>query len=197
MGPVTACDNISMTALFSPDPWPWYFAGPVIGLFVPALLVVGNAVFGVSSSLRHMCAAAFPGEVEYLRYDWKKNGLWNLAFVAGILVGGFLAAHIGVQENIAISQATRLDLARLGVHDFSGLAPREFFQWSALLSFRGLVLMVGGGFLIGFGTAYAGGCTSGHAISGLADFQLPSLIAVIGFFAGGLFATHFLLPLLR
>ena len=197
MGPVTASDNIFMTALFSPDPWPWYFAGPAIGLFVPALLIVGNAVFGVSSSLRHMCAAVFPGKVEYLRYDWKKNGLWNLVFVAGILAGGFLASLVGSQENVAISEATRLDLARLGIHDFSGLAPREFFQWSALLSFRGLVLIVGGGFLVGFGTAYAGGCTSGHAISGLADFQVPSLIAVIGFFAGGLFATHFLLPLLR
>jgi len=175
-------------------PWPWYVAGPVIGLFVPALLLVGNAVFGVSSSLRHACAAVLPGEIEYFRYDWKNNGLWNLLFVSGILVGGFLASHIGGQQNIAISEATRLDLAKLGIHDFSGLVPRELFHWSALLSFKGAVLILGGGFLVGFGTAYAGGCTSGHAISGLADFQLPSLVAVIGFFAGGLIASHFLLP---
>jgi len=178
------------------DPWPWYVAGPVIGLFVPALLLVGNAVFGVSSSLRHACAAVLPGKVEYFRYDWKKNGLWNLLFVSGILVGGFLASHIGGQPSIAIAEATRLDLVKLGIHDFSGLVPRELFHWSALLSFKGSVLILGGGFLVGFGTAYAGGCTSGHAISGLADFQLPSLVAVIGFFAGGLIASHFLLPLI-
>ena len=176
------------------NPWPWYVAGPVIGLFVPALLLVGNALFGVSSSLRHACAAAVPGKLDYFRYDWKM-GLWNLLFVSGILVGGWLSSHLGA-HNIAISQATCLDLAKLGIHDFSGLVPRELFHWSALLSFKGAMLIIGGGFLVGFGTAYAGGCTSGHAISGLADFQLPSLVAVMGFFAGGLLATYFLLPFL-
>ncbi len=176
--------------------WPWYVAGPVIGLFVPALLIVGNAVFGVSSSLRHLCAAVVPRKTEYFRYDWKEKGLWNLLFALGILAGGFLASHYGGPQNVAISDATRLDLAKFGLHDFSGLAPRELFHWSALLTLRGFVLIVGGGFLVGFGTAYAGGCTSGHAISGLADLQFASLIATAAFFAGGLIATHFLLPLL-
>lgn len=175
-------------------PWPWYVAGPLIGLFVPALLIVGNALFGVSSSLRHMCAVIIPGKVEYFRYDWKKTGFWNLLFVFGILLGGGLTAHWGGPQNVVISEATRHDLAKLGIHDFSGLAPRELFHWSALLTLKGFVLVIVGGFLVGFGTAYAGGCTSGHAISGLADLQLPSLIAVIGFFAGGLVATHFILP---
>ena len=183
-------------AILVSGPWPWYVAGPVIGLFVPALLIVGNAVFGVSSSLRHTCAAVFPGKVEYFRYDWKKVGLWNLLFVFGILAGGFVASQYGGPPNVAISEATKIDLAKLGIHDFSGLAPRELFHWSALLSWKGFVLIVVGGFLVGFGTAYAGGCTSGHAISGLADLQLSSLIAVLGFFAGGLIATHFILPLL-
>ena len=186
--------DLIASIVFSTGPWPWYVAGPAIGLFVPALLVIGNALFGVSSSLRHMCAAIAPGKIEYFRYDWKKTGLWNLLFVLGILVGGFLAAHSVGVENVAISAATRHDLAKLGIHDFSGLAPRELFHWSALLTLRGFVLVIVGGFLVGFGTAYAGGCTSGHAISGLADLQLPSLIAVIGFFLGGLFATHFILP---
>jgi len=184
------------SAVIVSRPWPWYVAGPAIGLFVPALLIVGNAVFGVSSSLRHVCAAIVPGNIEYLRYDWKKVGLWNLLFVLGILLGGFLAAHWSGPQNVAISEATRQDLLKLGIHDFSGLAPRELFHWSALLSLRGFVLVIVGGFLVGFGTAYAGGCTSGHAISGLADLQLPSLIAVIGFFAGGLLATHLILPFL-
>jgi len=55
-------------------------------------------------------------------------------------------------------------------------------------------MLVGGGILIGFGTRWAGGCTSGHAISGLSNLQLPSLIAVIGFFIGGIIMTYFLLP---
>jgi uncharacterized protein len=184
-----------MVALVS-APWPWYIAGPAIGLFVPALLIVGNRVFGVSSNLRHLCSAVLPGKVDYFRYDWKRTGLWNLLFVAGILVGGFLASHWAGSREVAISEQTRLALTRLGIHDFSGLAPREVFSWSALLTPKGFVPVFLGGFLVGFGTAYAGGCTSGHAISGLADLQLPSLIAVAGFFAGGLMATYFVLPLL-
>ena len=181
---------------FPSGPWPWYVAGPAIGLFVPALLIVGNRVFGVSSSLRHICSAALPGKLDYFRYDWKRSGLWNLLFVAGIFLGGFLASHLGGSEYVAIAEQTRLALAGLGIHDFSGLAPREVFAWSALLTLKGFASIILGGFLVGFGTAYAGGCTSGHAISGLADLQLPSLIAVAGFFAGGLLATYLILPLI-
>jgi hypothetical protein len=176
--------------------WPWYVAGPLIGLFVPALLIVGNKVFGISSSLSHLCAAVAPGKMEYFRYDWRRAGLWNLAFLAGVLVGGFLAFHFGGGQGIGISTETRVALAQLGIHDFSGVAPHEIFTWSALLTLRGFVSVVVGGFLVGFGTAYAAGCTSGHAISGLANFQLSSLIAVMGFFAGGLAATYFIMPFL-
>jgi uncharacterized protein len=174
---------------------PWWVAGPLIGLFVPALLILDNRVFGVSSNLRHLCSAVLPSRLDHFRYDWKRTGLWNLLFAAGILVGGFLAAHCGRPQDVAISDQTRLALTKLGIHDFSGLAPRELFAWPALLTLKGFASVIVGGFLVGFGTAYAGGCTSGHAISGLADLQLPSLIAVAGFFAGGLIATHFLLPL--
>ena len=178
------------------EPWPWFVAGPLIGLFVPALLLVGNKLFGFSSNLRHACAAAFPGRIEFFRYDWKAEGGWNLAFLAGTVAGGFLAVNVLGVPDIALSDATRTALSGLGLHDLSGLAPREVFDWASVLTLRGLVLVVGGGFLVGFGTAYAGGCTSGHAIAGLADLQLPSLLAVLGFFAGGLLATHALLPLL-
>jgi uncharacterized membrane protein YedE/YeeE len=170
-------------------------AGPAIGLFVPALLILGNKVFGVSSSLRHLCSALLPGRLEYFRYDWKRTGLWNLVFVGGILLGGLLSAHWGAPRDVAISEQTRLALARLGIHDFSGLAPHELFSWPALLTLKGFVSVIVGGFLVGFGTAYAGGCTSGHSISGISELRLPSLIATVGFFAGGLIATHFLLPL--
>lgn len=179
------------------QPWPWYVAGPLIGLFVPGLLLVGNRMFGISSNLRHVCAIVMPGRIRYFRYDWRTAGGWNLAFVFGVLLGGMLAARFldsGAPTHLADS--ARTSIASLGVHDLTGLVPRELFQWSALLTWRGLVLIVGGGFLVGFGTAYAGGCTSGHAISGLADLQLPSLVAVVGFFAGGLISTWFILPLL-
>jgi uncharacterized protein len=184
-----------MTTWFNHE-WPWYVAGPVIGLFVPALLIVGNRVFGISGSLSHLCAAIAPGKIAYFRYDWRKKGLWNLVFVAGVFLGGWLASHLGGPQNVAISAATRETLSRWGIHDFTGVAPRELFTWHALLTLRGFVSVVVGGFLVGFGTAYAGGCTSGHAISGLANLQLPSLIAVIGFFAGGLAVTYFILPYL-
>ena len=175
--------------------WPWYVAGPLIGLFVPALLFLGNRQFGVSSNLRHLCAALAPGRVEFFRYDWRNTGLWNLAFLAGILVGGFIAGRVlGIPE-VVVSPETKAMLGRLGIREFAGLVPGDVFNWSSLLTLRGLTLIVGGGFLVGFGTAYAGGCTSGHGISGLAVFDRASLLAVAGFFAGGLLGTYVLLPL--
>ncbi len=177
-------------------PWPWYVAGPLIGLFVPTLLLLGNRQLGISSNLRHLCAAIAPKDVAFFRYDWRRAGLWNLAFLAGICLGGLLAARFLGTPEVAIAPETRGALARLGIHDFSGLAPREIFSWSGLGTLRGLASIVGGGLLVGFGTAYAGGCTSGHAISGLAALEKASLVAVIGFFAGGLLCTFLLLPLL-
>lgn len=172
-------------------------SGPLIGLFVPALLLVGNKLFGVSASLRHLCAVALPGRVEFFRYDWRARGGWSLAFSAGIVIGGAIAGHfLDGGADAQISQATRESLAALGVHDVHGLVPSSLLNFAALATVRGFIMIVVAGFLIGFGTAYAGGCTSGHAITGLADFQLPSLIAVLGFFAGGLISTWLILPLL-
>jgi len=178
-------------------PWPWYVTGPLLGLVASGLLVIGNKQLGVSGNFRHLCAAVFPRNVAFFKYDWTRSGLWNLAFAGGIVVGGLIGgALLASHEPVAISARAHADLASLGLHDFTGLVPRQLFHWGALLTLKGLLLIAGGGFLIGFGTAYAGGCTSGHGITGLADLQFPSLIAVVAFFAAGAVASHFLLPLL-
>ena len=178
-------------------PWPWYVAGPLIGMMVPLLLLLGGKQFGISSNLRHICAAILPTRLEFFKYDWKKTGLWNLTFALGIVLGGFLASMtVDPDVVINISEATKSDLRALGISDFTGLAPKEIFSWSGLAGLPGFVLVIGGGFLVGFGTRYAGGCTSGHAISGLANMQLASLLAVVGFFVGGLTVTFFVLPLI-
>lgn len=177
-------------------PWPWYVAGALIGLMVPALLLVGNRAFGFSSNLRHLCTACIRSDADYFRYDVRREGGWNLMFLAGTAGGALLCALVLGVNDVPLAAATRAELAALGVADFTGLVPDDIFSWSALATVRGFVAIVIGGFLVGFGTAWAGGCTSGHGVSGLADLQPASLIAVIGFFAGGLAATHWLLPYL-
>ena len=177
------------------SPWPWYIAGPLIGLVVPLLLWLGNKPFGVSSNLRHVCAAVAPCGLTHFQYDWRREGIWNLLFVLGIAIGGFLGGVVLANpEPVALSAAARDSLAALGITDFRGLVPRELFRWSTAATLQGWILMIVGGFSVGFGTAYAGGCTSGHAITGLADRQRSSLVATLGFFAGGLLATWLLLP---
>lgn len=178
------------------SPWPWYVAGPAIGLIVPVLLLIGNKAFGISSNLRHVCAI-LPSKVPFFRYDWRKAGSWNLVFAGGIMVGGFVGGVLLANpEPLRVAEATQRDLAALGIGVSGGLAPASVFSVAALGSLKAWAILLGGGFLVGFGARYAGGCTSGHAISGLSNLQLPSLVAVIGFFAGGLIMTHLLLPLL-
>jgi uncharacterized membrane protein YedE/YeeE len=177
-------------------PWPWYVAGPLIGLTVPALLLLGNKSFGISSTLRHICAAAIPANISFFKYNWKRES-WNLFFVAGIAVGGFIGTFLLVNPDaIVIASSTKNDLAALGISDFSGLMPSDLFSVANILSLKGLVFMIFGGFLVGFGTRYAGGCTSGHAIMGLSNLQWPSLVATISFMIGGLICTNYLLPVL-
>lgn len=176
------------------QPWPWYVGGPLIGLTVPALLLLGNKQFGISSSLRHICAACLPAKIPFFRYNWKKE-VWNLFFAAGIIIGAFLASHfLSTPGPVHISAATQQDLAALGIRDFDHLLPTDVFNFSNLLSRQGFLLMVVGGFLVGFGTRYAGGCTSGHSINGISQLQWPSVVATLCFMAGGFFVTQVLFP---
>ena len=178
------------------SPWPWYVAGPLIGLTVPVLLLLGNKSFGISSSLRHICAAVIPAGLPFFKYNWRKE-VWNLFFVAGIVGGGFVGNFwLGNPDAIVVAEDTRRALAALGVQDFSGLMPADIFALSNVFTVKGLIFFVLGGFLVGFGTRYAGGCTSGHAIMGLSNLQWPSLVATVSFMIGGFACTHLLLPFL-
>ena len=175
-------------------PWPWYVAGPVIGFMVPLMLLIGNRSFGISSNLRHLCAITQPRQVgvDFFSYNWREQ-TWSLVFAGGTVVGGVLAGVVFANPDpVQLSDATRALLASWGIRQARELIPAELFG----LGWRNAVLLVFGGILVGFGTRYAAGCTSGHAITGLSAMQPQSLIAVVGIFAGGMFSAHFILPLL-
>jgi uncharacterized membrane protein YedE/YeeE len=176
------------------QPWPWYVAGAIIGLTVPALLLLGNKHLGISSSLRHVCAACIPGNISFFKYDWKKE-IWNLFFVGGVLIGGIIATQLlSNPESIVISEKTVSDLQALNITVDNNLMPASIFSFENLFTLRGLMFFVVGGFLVGFGTRYAGGCTSGHTIMGLSNLQWPSLVATCCFMAGGFLMIHVLFP---
>jgi uncharacterized protein len=176
------------------QPWHWSIAGVLIGLTVPTLLILGNKTFGISSSLRHICAACFPADISYFKYNWRKE-TWNLLFVLGVGIGGFIGTFLlSNPASIVINQNTINDLSALGVKDFNSLMPADIFSVENIFTLKGLFFFVIGGFMVGFGTRYAGGCTSGHAIMGLSNLQIPSLIATICFMIGGFAMTHLILP---
>lgn len=184
------------------QPWHWSVSGLAIALIMFAMVFLGER-FGISSSFQTICTIGGAKRWgDYFDFDWRKND-WLLIFVLGTIIGGTIAANfLGSADPIQISAATTADLQKLGVMapgntDLgSGFLPDKLFGLAHLMSFQGIIIIIGGGFLVGFGARYAGGCTSGHAISGLSNFQLPSLVAVIGFFIGGLLMTHLLLPLI-
>lgn len=174
-------------------PWPWYIAGPILGLTVPLLLFLGNKRLGISSTLRQVCAACYPARIPFLNYDWK-NQSWNLFFAAGILVGGFIGGKVFENpQPVDLSPGTVQYLQSFGLQTPKGFLPEEIFNWSTLLSMKGFYFIMLGGFLVGFGTRYAGGCTSGHGLLGLSALQWPSLLATASFFIGGIFFHHFIL----
>ena len=179
------------------QPWPWYVSGPLISLVMVLLLYFGKT-FGMSANLRTLCSIGGGGKYcDFFRFNWKAQR-WNLVVVLGTVIGGFLAVtFLSDGSVIDLNPNTVTDLAALNFSNAgNSLLPPEIYSWEYVLSAKGLAILIGGGFLVGFGTRYAGGCTSGHAITGLSDLQIPSLIAVIGFFIGGLIMTHFLIPVI-
>ena len=187
---------------FISQPWHWSVSGFGIALVMYLLIILGSR-FGISSSFETICTIAGAGnKVSYFNVDWRKQA-WLLFFIAGSIIGSFIASHfLASDAPVQIAQSTINDLAAIGINtpltlsDGSGFMPDEIFSFSQLGTVRTLIFTILGGLLIGFGTRWAGGCTSGHAISGLSNLQLPSLVAVIGFFIGGLLMTHILFPIL-
>ncbi|WP_019039426.1 YeeE/YedE thiosulfate transporter family protein [Psychroflexus tropicus] len=178
------------------NPWPWYVSGPLIALVMFVLLFVGKQ-FGMSSNLRTACSIGGAGKVsDFFKFDWKKER-WNLIVVLGAIIGGFISANYLSSNTVDINPEVESKLESYGITS-SGEAylPTEIFGPDSLNDPKILAVLIIGGFLVGFGARYAGGCTSGHAISGLSNLQLPSLIAVVGFFIGGLVMINFLYPLI-
>lgn len=178
------------------EPWSWYFSGFMIALIMITLIYFGNS-FGFSSNLRTICAACGAGKkVDFFNYNWKAQR-WNLLFLVGAILGGVISATVlRTDQAVDLSAATISDLKKLNIQFDGLLNPGQLFGLDFLFSVKGFLILLFGGFMVGFGTRWAGGCTSGHGISGLSNLQLPSLIAVIGFFAGGLIMTHLLFPLI-
>lgn len=181
---------------FIQQPWSWWFSGLMISAIMFSLLYFGKS-FGFSSNLRTICAASGAGKkVKFFDFDWKAQ-TWNLVFLIGAILGGFIAANfLSNGHPLDLSASTIHDLGQLGFAAPVSVQPEELFSWDAVFSLKGFSILAIGGFLVGFGARYAGGCTSGHAISGLSDLQVPSLIAVVGFFIGGLIMTYFIMPLI-
>ena len=178
------------------EPWPWYVGGPLLGLMVPLLLFLGNRQFGVSSTFRHICAAVLPLRAAYFRYDWKEKN-WSLAMMAGVIAGAMLAATLLDGNRMPdISEAARQMFTSWGVGQSTGIQPPEIFSLRGVVAWPNLIQLGLGGFLVGFGTRYANGCTSGHGIMGLSLLSLGSLVAVIGFFVGGIPVSRYLVPFL-
>jgi uncharacterized membrane protein YedE/YeeE len=177
------------------EPWPWYVAGPMITLVMFLMSYFGKK-FGVSSNLRTLCTVGGAGKFsDFFDFDWKKES-WNLLFIAGGIIGGFIAStFMQGNEAVVLSDTIVTELQAYGMEQPGAtLVPTEIFSFEGLLSWKGFIMLILGGFFVGFGTRYAGGCTSGHAITGLSFLQWPSLIAVIGFFLGGLLTAYFILP---
>jgi uncharacterized membrane protein YedE/YeeE len=177
--------------------WPWYVSGFLIGIVMLSLILFGKT-FGMSSNLSTLCSMTGIGEkVSFFDFDWKARR-WNLLVVLGAMLGGFIAVHfMSDSSNVKINPKTIAQLTKLGINAPNGkLLPDTLFANDIFQSPKKILILLIGGILIGFGTRYASGCTSGHAIYGLSSLQLPSLKAVIGFFIGGLLMAHFILPLI-
>lgn len=188
---------------FLSQPWPWYIGGPLLGLSVPAVLLLTGKQLGIAMIFKTACSTSrtIRDRIAFFNYDWKVDS-WRFFFLGGVTLGGFIGGVILANPNpMIVSPATIADLREIGMTqlmsgsvDFNGLLPASLFSFEHAMTLPGFLFLLSGGFLVGFGARYADGCTSGHAIMGLAYFQFASLVAVIGFFLGGLIMVFLILP---
>jgi uncharacterized protein len=177
--------------------WHWSISGFLIAIIMLTLNYFGK-VFGMSTNLRSLCSIAGADKcADFFKFDWKSQR-WNLLVVVGAMIGGYVAVNfMSDPTNVNIDSRTKIELVKMNIDLPNGkLLPNKIFGIAALKSPKMISILIIGGFLIGFGSRYAGGCTSGHAIAGLSNFQKQSLKAVVGFFIGGLIMAHFILPLI-
>src|SRR5690606_5278944 len=179
------------------QPWPWYVSGSLIALTMFILLYVGKN-FGMSSNLRTLCTMCGADKTcDFFCFDWKAQR-WNLLVMSGAIIRGFVASnYLSDNQTPDLNTKTIEHLKEIGLESAGkAYVPTELFGSEAFSDSKTLAILLIGGILVGFGARYAGGCTSGHAISGISNLQLPSLIATIGFFIGGLIMVHLIFPLI-
>jgi uncharacterized membrane protein YedE/YeeE len=151
-------------------PMHWAAAGAVIAAVTLTLLLVGNKRLGLSTGFEDICSLALP-QAYFRRSAVLSGRSWRLPMLAGLVLGGFLSAATSG------GWAPTWDL---GIFDERiGLGHAGKLAW-----------MFAGGLFIGFGTRLAGGCTSGHGIFGVSNFERPSLLSTISFMAGGILTTQ-------
>jgi len=176
--------------------WHWAFSGFMVSLVMLGLILLGKS-FGLSSTYRTFCAFMGGGKIsDFFRFDFRSQ-LWNILFIVGVIIGGFIASEFFFDiKSIVIDKQAVQFLKSAGFLNHTSkietLLPPELFNLNA----RGLIIICTGGILSGFGARYAGGCTSGHFVSGLSNLQLPSLITLIFFMVGGMITTHFIIPII-
>ena len=179
------------------QPWPWYVGGPLIAITLLLYFYFGKN-FGISSNFETICTISGAGKIsDYFKKDWKERD-FALLFVIGLIIGGLISSQFLIpDQSVNLNEKTIQELQEIGFTNVAeSFFPSEIFSLDSALSIKGIIILVISGFLVGFGTRYAGGCTSGHAITGLSSLQLPSLLAVIGFFIGGIIAAWFIIPLI-
>ena len=179
------------------EPWAWYVGGPLIAISLLLYFYFGRN-FGASTNFETLCTMAGAGVFsDYFKKDWKARD-FALLFVIGLIIGGYISSGSLIPNQyidlnpVTVNELTDVGFSNVGAQYF----PDEIFGDDMIFSLKGFFILLVSGVLIGFGTRYAGGCTSGHAITGLSSLQFPSLLAVIGFFIGGIIATWFIIPLI-
>lgn len=181
---------------FISQSWPWYVSGALLATIMVSLILFGRS-FGFSANLRTLCSMAGAGKsVKFFDFNWRAQ-IWNLMFLVGAILGGYIAANfLSTPNSLTLSNNTINDLSELSFTINGEFNPNELYSLEALKQPKTIAILLIGGIMVGFGTRYAGGCTSGHSISGLSNLQIPSLVATIGFFLGGLVMTHLLMPII-